>query len=71
MTAQANQEVVPLVHQQVATMSFRLRDFTRMNPPTFYESKVEEDPQQFINEINKILYAMGLSTGKKAALATY
>ena len=42
-----------------------------MNPPTFYGSKVEEDPQEFIDEIDKILYAMGLSISEKAELATY
>ncbi|TMW83479.1 hypothetical protein EJD97_001585, partial [Solanum chilense] len=36
MTAQANQEVVPHPHQQVATMASRLRDFTQINHPTFY-----------------------------------
>ena len=42
-----------------------------MNPPTFYGSKVEEDPQEFINKVYKILLAMGLSTSEKAELATY
>ena len=61
MTAQADLEVVPCPHQQVTTMASRLRDFTRINPPTFHESKVDEDPQEFINEIYMILYAMGVS----------
>ena len=42
-----------------------------MNRPSFYGSKVEEDPQEFIDEIYKILYAMGLSISEKAELATY
>ena len=37
-----------------------------MNPPTFYGSKVEEDPQEFIDEVYKILLAMGLSISEKA-----
>ena len=49
MMTQANWKVVPRAHQQVATMNSRLRDFTRMNPLTFYGSKVEEDPQEFID----------------------
>ncbi|TMW99530.1 hypothetical protein EJD97_002390, partial [Solanum chilense] len=44
MTAQTNWKVLPRANQQVATMASRFRDFTRMNPPTFYGSKVEEDP---------------------------
>ena len=52
-------------------MSSRLRDFTRMNPPTFYGSKVDEDPQEFIDEVSKILLSMGLSACEKAELATY
>ena len=42
-----------------------------MNPPTFYGSKVEEDPHEFIDEIYKILYAMRSSNSEKAELATY
>ena len=41
-----------------------------MNPPTFYGSKVEEDPEEFIDEDYKILLAMVLSTSEKAELAT-
>ena len=71
MTAQANREVIPWENQKVATMAFPLRNFTRMNPPTFYVSKVDENPQHFIDEIYKILYAMGLFTSEKAELSTY
>ena len=66
-----NREVVPRPNQHVGTMASHLREFTRMNPPTFYGSKVEEDPHEFIDEIYKILYAMRSSNSEKAELATY
>ena len=47
-----------------------MRDFARMNPPNFYGSKVEEVPQELIDETYKILYAMGFTTSEKAELAT-
>ena len=52
-------------------MASRLRDFTRMIRSTFYGYKVEEDPQNFIDEVYKILLAMGLSTSKMAELSFY
>ena len=71
MMAQADWEVVPQENQQVTTMASCLRDFTRMNPPTFYGSKVEKECQEFIDEIYNILYAIGLTSSEKAELATY
>ena len=71
MTTQDNWEVVPQANQLVGTMTSHLRDFTRMNPLTFYGSKVEEDPYEFIDEIYKILYAMGFTSSENAELATY
>ena len=53
------------------TTASRISDFTRMNPPTLYGSKVEEDPQRFIDEVLKFLDANGVSSHKKAELATY
>ncbi|TMX03092.1 hypothetical protein EJD97_018350 [Solanum chilense] len=52
-------------------MASHIRDLTRMNPPVFYGSEVEEDTQQFIIEIYKIIYAMGFSTSEKSELDTY
>ena len=44
MTTQANRDIAPRLYQQVTTMAFSLRDFTRMNPPILYGSKADEDP---------------------------
>ena len=71
MTARANREVVPQANKHVCTIAFNYRDFKRMNPPTLYGSKVEKDPQEFIDENYKILYAMGLTISQKTELSTY
>ncbi|XP_049378133.1 uncharacterized protein LOC125842894 [Solanum stenotomum] len=42
-----------------------------MNPSKFYGSKIEEDPQEFINEVYKILATVGVTLVEKAELATY
>ena len=42
-----------------------------MNPPNFYWSEVNEDPQDFIDKVYKILYAMGLTSNEKFDLTSY
>ena len=60
ITSQSNREVRP-----------RLRDFVRMNPPTFLGSKVGEDPQAFLDEVYKIVHDMGVTYTEKVELASY
>ena len=42
-----------------------------MNPPTFYRYKVDEYPQEFLDEVYKVLYAMGVTSSEKVVLASY
>ncbi|KAG5594813.1 hypothetical protein H5410_036045 [Solanum commersonii] len=62
MKTQTNREVV-------GTMASRVRDFTRMNTPEFYDSKVKEDPQEFIDQVYKILMIMRVTAVGKVELS--
>ena len=42
-----------------------------MNPSVYYGSNTNEDPQEFVDEVHKILCAMGVSEDEKAELAAY
>lgn len=48
----------------------RVRDFMRMNPPVFHGSKVDKDPQEFIDEIYKILSIMGVGPNEKGEVGS-
>ena len=71
ITAQATREGAPRENPPTSTMASKLRDFTRMNPPVYFGSRTNEDPQEFVDEVHKILCAMGVNEEDKAELATY
>ena len=43
----------------------------KMNPPKFTGTKVEEDPQEFVDEIEKIFKLMHMDEVEGVELATY
>ena len=57
MTTQVNREVGPRVPQHANTMASCLRDFTRTSPTMFFGSRVDEDPQDLLDEVYIIFYA--------------
>ena len=59
MIFQANRHDVKWENPHVRSMGDGLRDFMRMNPSIFTGSKTSKDPQNFMDEVHKILVAMG------------
>ena len=71
ITTQANKELFHRENQHSSTMSSHLGDFTGMNTPTYFWSKVDEDPKDFFDEVYMILFTIRVSTMENAELATY
>src|SRR5688572_6162053 len=66
--AQMANAITMQASRNMTTPASRVRDFTRMNPPVFYGSKVEEDPQEFIDQLLKIVNIMGVNPIEKVEL---
>ena len=55
----------------VSTMDSRLRYLIRMNQLVYFGSRTNEDPQQFVDEVHKILCAIGVNEEEKVELTPY
>ncbi|XP_015072548.1 uncharacterized protein LOC107016656 [Solanum pennellii] len=64
--AEVNQQNIQRENPPVRRMADRLRDFTRMNPLIFTGSNTTKDPQEFVDEVHKILVAVGATDSEKA-----
>ena len=71
LTTHVNVGLSPRVNVGERTILSRLRDFVRINPPIFFVSKVREDPQEFLNEVYKIVHSTGVTSWEKVELASY
>ena len=58
MLIKEKREFTVPVSPKVSTTTYNVRDFTRTNPQVFYNSTVEEDPQDFIDHVDKVLMIM-------------
>lgn len=54
-----------LASLKTPTMAFKVRNFTRKNPPKFDYSKVGKDLHEFINKVYKVVKIMGVSSEEK------
>src|SRR5688572_24094891 len=57
--------------RNVSTLALTIRDFTRMNPLEFYGSMVGEDPQEFIDQVFKVVAIMGVTSVERPKLVAY
>ena len=52
-----------------SNLASRIRGLMRINPLTFHSTKVHEDQQDFIDEMFKVVYYMGVTPREKAESA--
>lgn len=63
-----NKDMGPRVNALESTMTSKLKDFVWMNSHTFLLSKVGEFPQEFLDEVYKIVHDIVVSSREKAEL---
>ena len=53
------------------SIAARVRQFVRINPHEFLGSQTNEDPQNFFDNINKIIEVMQVTGNDRVELASY
>ena len=71
VASKSNIGVGPQPQPNASTPASRIQDFMRINPSTFHGTKVDKYPQDFIDEVLKLVDAMGVTRREKAELAAY
>ena len=71
LTDQDNREVVAQEKPIGGTSYYKIGKLFKMIAPEFRCSKVEKNPNGFIDEVNKNIYIMVLTSIEKVELATY
>ena len=71
VVAQNKRPTIVSANLVVHTAAARIRDFTRMNLPSFIRSKSDEDPQEFFDQVQKVTNIMRMNVVESAELAAY
>ncbi len=71
MITQVNLSLVTRMNVVESTMTSRLKDIVRMNPPIFLVSKVGEDPQEFLDGLYNVLSVMRVTSSEKVYQVSY
>ena len=71
LETQVSRDTKVQVNPNGSTIISRIGDFTRINPLTLFGSKVEEDPQVFMDEVSKVIDIVGVSSQEKEELSAH
>lgn len=71
MANQVNQQMVAPANPNENLIYVRVWDFTHMKPLEFHGLRMDEDPKDFIDEVQKIVWVMGITLIESAYLASY
>ncbi|XP_047250340.1 uncharacterized protein LOC124886381 isoform X2 [Capsicum annuum] len=73
VVGQAQGQAIPTTGSSGANRaaSLRTQDFLKLDPPTFTESDISENPQDFIDQIQRALDVMHISSEETVELAAY